>query len=346
MKTLIACATILTLLLVCPTLRGQDKTQAQNQPDAGLISIAVLDFQAKDRANDELGAEVAVIVSAMLSTNDQFQLVERENLEKILDEAELNLTGLVDSDQAIRIGKLTSAQVIVVGRMFNLGQKNFVTAKLIGTETSRVKAVSVSGDVNDDIGELALMLAEKLNEELLASGDQIVGKTPVVEDRLPELVKRLAKIKDKPTLAVIVTEEHIPGPRPLEQAIDPAVETELKKHLSDAGFDIKDVKENELAEWAAQYDNGAAWPRSLDGVDIVVTGEAFSQFALRIRNLVSCTARAEINVISRKEGKIILADRATSRAIDLAEHISGKTALQKSGYTLSTRLLEKLEKLE
>jgi hypothetical protein len=77
-------------------------------------------------------------------------------------------------------------------------------------------------------------------------------------------------------------------------------------------------------------------------VDIVVAGEAFSEFAVRVNSIVSCTARAEINVIGREDGRIVVADRATSRAADLSENIAGKSALQKAGRVLGIRLLEHL----
>ncbi|MCK4623761.1 MAG: hypothetical protein KAV00_00485, partial [Phycisphaerae bacterium] len=70
----------------------------------------------------------------------------------------------------------------------------------------------------------------------------------------------------------------------------------------------------------------------------------FSEFALRTGDLVTCAARAEINVIDRKTGRIVLADRHTDRAVDLAENIAGKTALQKTGRKLAVRTLKHFAK--
>ncbi len=55
-------------------------------------------------------------------------------------------------------------------------------------------------------------------------------------------------------------------------------------------------------------------------------------------------ARAEINVIDRKTGRIVLAGRRTDRAVDLAEAIAGKTALQKAGRKLSIEVLRHFAK--
>ena len=126
---------------------------------------------------------------------------------------------------------------------------------------------------------------------------------------------------------------------------DPAVETEVKLLLRACGFEIKDVPQNELVGFvAAAKKDGLIWPRGLAGVDFVIVGEAYSELAARIGNLISCAARAEINVISRSTGKIVLADRSTDRAVDLAENIAGKKALQKSGRVLGLRVLEYFHK--
>ena len=54
------------------------------------------------------------------------------------------------------------------------------------------------------------------------------------------------------------------------------------------------------------------------------------------------SARAEVNVIRRRDGRIVLADRATTRGVDLAEQVAGKTALQKAGRRLAASLLRAL----
>jgi TolB-like protein len=337
-----------TLLLVCLSVsfavtQNVAAPPKKNDSDTRL-TVAVLGFYARDRANPELGGQVSELLTAVLSDNEQLRLVDRTSLQNALAEAELSLAGLVADAEAVKVGKLVGARLIITGRAFSLGNKLYITAKIVGTETSLTKSVKVTGGTKDDIGELAIELAEQINEKMISSGQELAGVDLAIHDPVPALVDKLKKVKQKPTLAVVILEEHMAGPRPLAEPVDPAVETEVKKMLLEAGFTIKDVNENELAEWARDYgDEGkVGWPRDLDGVDLVVTGEAFSAFAARIRSLVSCTARAEINVISREEGKIVHVDRATMRAIDLAEHISGKTALQKAGHAIGVGLLTHL----
>ena len=163
-------------------------------------------------------------------------------------------------------------------------------------------------------------------------------------DPLPALKKKLSG-RRLPVVAVIVREQHHGAPVSavmLARVIDPAVETEIKKVLGECGFTVQDVAENELAGFASGWtaNDVNSWPRGLAKVDVLITGEALSEFAARIGNIVSCSARTEINLIDRKSGKVGLADRVTTRAADLLENIAGKKALQNGGRAMAIRLLQ------
>ena len=70
--------------------------------------------------------------------------------------------------------------------------------------------------------------------------------------------------------------------------IDPAVDTELQQMLTQCGFTVIEGDETQQVE---------------AGVTVVISGEAFSEYAARIGNLVSCVARVEIKVADRKTAK-------------------------------------------
>ena len=57
---------------------------------------------------------------------------------------------------------------------------------------------------------------------------------------------------------------------------------------------------------------------------------------------MSCRARVEIKVTRTADGKLLLSERQTSVAVDLAEHIAGKTALQNAAAQLLDRIVPKL----
>lgn len=303
----------------------------------GPLAVAVLDFQIKDPASEDEGAQVAEALTAMLSGQPGIKLVERSALQKTLDEQEPSLTGLTDSSQAVRVGELVGAQILVTGKAFRLGERFFLTGKIIGTETSLVDGLLIRGDVGTGIDELVLELGEKLPGHLREVGPKLIAQ-PLGPDPIATFARRL-KRRTLPTVAVVVSERHY-AERP-QPVIDPAVETELKQVLQQAGFRIQNVPQNTLADWAADLDAGSGerWPRSLAGVDLVITGEAFSEFLGRTGNLVSCAGRIEVNLIGRQSGEILLAARESTRSVDLSEQIAGKKALQKAGRAVGAALL-------
>ncbi|MCX7425074.1 MAG: hypothetical protein NTW96_05525 [Planctomycetia bacterium] len=344
---------VLSLLLVlgcANVMLAADQGKVAATPDSrppkaqARLVVAVLDFTADDPATANLGGDLAAALTAMLAGESGITLVERQSLVQTLREHELNMTGLVSEEQTVKIGKLVGAKIMITGRAFRLGKDTFITAKLIGTETSLIEGVIVKDASSADMGTMVASLAEKVAQKIRLVGPKLVAGPEDAFDPVPALKKKLAD-RRKPVVAVIVREQHHAAPQPAvvaRQAIDPAVETEVKKLLRECGFTVQDVPENEMTEFARGWTaaNVNSWPRGLEKVDVLVAGEAFSEFAARIGNIVSCSARAEINLVSRKDGKIVLADRVTTRAADLSENIAGKKALEGGGRTLGIRILE------
>ena len=250
--------------------------------------------------------------------------MDRSTLARALQEHELNLTGLVAPDQATKIGKLIGARIIVTGRIFQLDSQLYLNAKIIGTETSLVVGVLVIGEKDAKTGDLLMKLSEEVAKKLRAKGAELVAQPDAGKDPLPELKKAFAGRK-LPAVSVQIQERHIAsGP---VVRIDPAVETEIRSLLGECGFKVIDGDATQQAE---------------AGVKLVVHGDAFSEFAAKIGNLVSCEARVEVKVTDRKTGEVLFNDRQTTRAVDLAENVAGKTALQKAGRIVGIRLLQHL----
>jgi hypothetical protein len=276
------------------------------------LSVAVFDFESKDEAVRELGPKVTVLLNAQLSTRDGLILVERAELDKALGEQELGLSGTVTTESAAKVGHLTGAKVLITGRVMKMDGEVLVVAKIIGTETSRMYAETAKGS-GGSIDELAAQLADKISSTITKRSETLIAKVVSREDRVEALKSALKEAK-RPAVSIKVAERHFGAP-----VIDPAAETELSLILQKAGFEIVNEKSTQKA-------------------DVEITGEAFSAFAMRKGNLVSCKARVELKAQSTSGGKILAVDREMSVAVDTTEQTAAKTALQQAAAELASRI--------
>jgi hypothetical protein len=278
-----------------------------------ILTVAVFDFESKDEAVRDLGPKVAAMLTATLSTEPQIITVERAELEKILGEQELGLSGTVSAETAAKVGHLTGAKVLVTGRVFKMDKDTVLLAKVIGTETSRVYGDMVSGTGASTIADLSGALSKKIAAIVTEKGDTLVAKVESRDSRMAR-IKRGLRSGDLPSVSVKIAEQHLG-----QRVIDPAAATELGLILKECGFKLVDDK-------------------SPDKAEVEISGEALSAFGMRKGNLVSCKARVEIKA-RKRTGEILSVDRQTSVAVDIAEQTAAKTALQNAAFELAERII-------
>ncbi len=323
---------------------GETAKKAAPVPSEGpaarksLPVVAILNYETGTYKNRDLGQQIADLLTVRLSVEEEFELVERAKLDKILQEQKLKLTGLADQEKAVQVGKLLGAQIMIIGKTFTMDKHLIFVTKVVGVETGRVKGNISKVEPTKNMSEAIFKMSEDVAELIRKQGPNLLPDTARMPDPVAEIRKALGD-RAPPTVAVIVPEMHI-----LRIVVDPSVETEIKRTLVACGFTVVDTGRNDLADWAKRLMKGerAPWPAAVREADVIVVGEAFSEFALRTGDLVTCTGRAEINAIDRHTGRILVADRATQRAVDLNEVTAGKTALQKAGRKLGLAVCRRL----
>jgi len=298
------------------------------------LSVAVLNFETKDRAIIGLGTKIADMLSANLSLNPQIELVERDKLKSVLDELELGLSGVVNSQQAAQIGQLTGAKILVTGRAFTVDKDLIIVAKVIATETSKVQAEVAKGSLSSKLTPIVETLSTKVVKVILKKGPQMIAKPEKPGDKI-ETIRTKLEGKELPKVSVVILERHVGA-----TTIDPAAETEITFYLKKLGFTVVGKKALNLSDWAKEYlkDANIEIPESI-GAEVVIIGEAFSEFATRRSNLISCKARVEIQAIDCHTGKLLSIDRQTNVAVDLSEQIAAKAAIQEAAADIASRLI-------
>lgn len=89
----------------------------------GQYSVAVLPFTSSDKRSDIASKVQAYTMTALTRTGDPFlRIVDRENMDRILEEQRLGMSGVVDEQTAVRVGNLMGAQAVLMGTLIDYSE--------------------------------------------------------------------------------------------------------------------------------------------------------------------------------------------------------------------------------
>lgn len=99
-------------------------------------TLAIMPFDKKASVSPELTLRDVTIANEIaydeLVNSGYFNVVERERLDAVCDELTFDMSGLVDTSSAARVGKMLGAQYILCGSLNGLSTRRN-TAEIIGT---------------------------------------------------------------------------------------------------------------------------------------------------------------------------------------------------------------------
>jgi TolB-like protein len=118
-----------------------------NVEEHGISRIAVLPLHdAFHQENKPLGNYLTEKLTIALYQIGSVRVIERSQLNQVIEEAHLSLSGRFDDDSVQRIGKLLGADAVVVGSYMHLGNGLVeVNSRIVNVETGEILGV---GTVN------------------------------------------------------------------------------------------------------------------------------------------------------------------------------------------------------
>ena len=187
-RSLLCALTLAALASLPPALRAQD-----TRPGIAVLPFTNSGSYGKDKEDFQaLEKGMAAMLISELSQNPAARLVDREGIQKILDEQGLAKDGHVDAATAAKIGKLVGAKYMVMGSFADFYGKFRVDARLVSVETSEILKV-VRGDPKLEKREEVFRLLQSVAENLMK------------ETKLPPLTQeqaRAVKARNVPTEAL------------------------------------------------------------------------------------------------------------------------------------------------
>lgn len=133
--------------------------------------IAVFPFDnggsyGQERENfDALQRGIAGMIISELAAHSAARVVERDQLQKVLDEQNLGAAGRVEPQTAAKIGKLVGARYVVTGLFIDFYGDFRLDARLINVETSEIIKVESDRMQRDHLFDLIRTVATRLMKD-------------------------------------------------------------------------------------------------------------------------------------------------------------------------------------
>lgn len=156
-----------------PTVKKESSASSPPPAPTKSISIAVIRFKTlnKEAQDISLGELVSEIFTSSLVNSRNFKIIEREQLNKLIQEMEMGQTGFIEATDAVEIGKMLHADAIITGSVALLAGQIQVNARIIEIESAYVISADTRttsytlNNINKIANEIVAKLARKLNSQ-------------------------------------------------------------------------------------------------------------------------------------------------------------------------------------
>ena len=97
--------------------------------------IAIIDMEGIN-INDNVANALTQRLTSEIIRLEMYQVLERSEMKKLLDEQKFQYSGCVSTQCAVDIGKMLGAKFMIVGSISKVGKTYSIDARLIDVETS------------------------------------------------------------------------------------------------------------------------------------------------------------------------------------------------------------------
>lgn len=147
-------------------------------PDAKRIAVWYFDNSSDDRSLDKLKKGLAAMMISDLSKVKMLSVIERDRIQEIIEEQNMNNTKSFDAATASKLGKLLGVEHVLTGAYFELMGSLRIDARIIDVETGKIlKSEGIDGPSSDFFAlekKLVWKLLSGLNIDLAVEEKEVV----------------------------------------------------------------------------------------------------------------------------------------------------------------------------
>jgi TolB-like protein len=153
------------LFLAALSATASMSVQGQAQ-DSIVVGVLRYDNNSGDERYDHLGKAFSSMMISDLSVIERLRLIERERLEDIMAELDLQYSGRVDEESAQSLGLILGAQYLVLGSFITVDPEIRMNTRVARVETTEIVTTAEVTGQRDSLFDLQQRLADQIVEGL------------------------------------------------------------------------------------------------------------------------------------------------------------------------------------
>lgn len=113
-------------------------------------SIAIVNFTNIDDSKTKLERYISEELTTKMFMKGKFNIIERNLMEKVMEENQLSISGIMDENTAKMLGKILGVDAICTGSITDFGTTIKINSRLISTETGLIYSAASIKIIKDD----------------------------------------------------------------------------------------------------------------------------------------------------------------------------------------------------
>jgi TolB-like protein len=157
---------VLTVLTLVPVLLSAQQRGQDTRPGIAVFPFANGGSYGQSKEDfDALERGIAGMMISELAQNPAARVVEREQIQRLLDEQNLGTQGRVDPQTAAKVGKLVGARYVILGNFIDFYGDFRVDVRLVNTETSEIVKTESDRQQREHLFEIIRNVATRLMKD-------------------------------------------------------------------------------------------------------------------------------------------------------------------------------------